>query len=143
MDYDGNGPRALDRERCLALLRTVPVGRVVFTDRALPAIQPVNFALDGGGRIVVRTSAGSALDRATRGSVVAFQADDIDVRTGTGWSVTLVGEARPVTAPAEIEELAGLPLRAWTPARADRYIRIHGRDLTGHGFCRHHRAAAL
>lgn len=36
-----------DRAECLSLLRTVPVGRIVFTECALPAIQPVNFTLDG------------------------------------------------------------------------------------------------
>ena len=29
----------LDREQCLALLRQVPVGRLIFTERALPAVQ--------------------------------------------------------------------------------------------------------
>ena len=47
MRLDAHGLEILDREDCLGLLASVPLGRVVFTDRALPAIQPVNFVLDG------------------------------------------------------------------------------------------------
>jgi nitroimidazol reductase NimA-like FMN-containing flavoprotein (pyridoxamine 5'-phosphate oxidase superfamily) len=37
----------LGRQLCLALLETVQVGRLVFTEDALPAVQPVNFRLCG------------------------------------------------------------------------------------------------
>ena len=33
----------LGRDQCLDLLRTVRVGRLVFTEQARPAVQPVNF----------------------------------------------------------------------------------------------------
>jgi hypothetical protein len=33
----------LGQDQCLDLLRTVRVGRLVFTEQALPAVQPVNF----------------------------------------------------------------------------------------------------
>ncbi|MCA1836649.1 MAG: pyridoxamine 5'-phosphate oxidase family protein, partial [Actinobacteria bacterium] len=35
------------RAECLRLLRTGSVGRIVFTEQALPAIQPVNFTIEG------------------------------------------------------------------------------------------------
>ncbi|MEV0831043.1 pyridoxamine 5'-phosphate oxidase family protein [Nonomuraea rubra] len=64
-----------------------------FTDRALPAVQPVAFHLDGE-RIVIRTGIGSKLAAATRNAVVAFEADEFDPEERTGWSVTVIGHAR-------------------------------------------------
>ncbi|MEU6806599.1 pyridoxamine 5'-phosphate oxidase family protein, partial [Streptomyces neyagawaensis] len=51
--------RVLDRQECLRLLAKVPVGRVVYTRRALPAVLPVNFALDSDDAVVHSTTASS------------------------------------------------------------------------------------
>ncbi|WP_308211793.1 pyridoxamine 5'-phosphate oxidase family protein [Actinoallomurus soli] len=74
---DSGGLEVLGRQECLALLGAVPIGRIVFTDRALPAVWPVNFALSGGD-VVIRTMAGSKPAAAARGAVVAFEADEFD-----------------------------------------------------------------
>ena len=97
----------LSRQECLALLAAAPVGRVIFTDRAMPAAQPVNYILDGE-EIVFRTANGSKLAAATRHAVVGFQVDEIDPRTRTGWSVLGVGEATEVVHPDRLAELADL-----------------------------------
>ena len=39
--------QALPREESLRLLRSVSVGRLVFTHLALPAIRPVNHVVEG------------------------------------------------------------------------------------------------
>jgi len=130
MEVDAHGLEVLDQRECLRLLASVPVGRVAFTDRALPAIQPVNFVLDGSD-VILRTGVGSKLGLAIRRAVVAFEADDFDPETHGGWSVTLLGEARAVTDPAEIERLARLPLPAWAPGPRETYIRIAGRYVSG------------
>jgi nitroimidazol reductase NimA-like FMN-containing flavoprotein (pyridoxamine 5'-phosphate oxidase superfamily) len=103
------------RERCLALLTSVPIGRVVYTDQALPAVTPVTFVLDGD-EVTIRTASGSALAAAVRGAVVAFQADRIDPATLSGWSVTIVGRAHLVKVS---EDAAG------------QYIRIAARHVSG------------
>jgi hypothetical protein len=127
---DGNGLEILDRQECLALLGSVPLGRVVFTERALPAVQPVDFALDRGC-VIIRTAPGSKLAAAMRGTVVAFEADDFDGTDHTGWSVTVVGEASTVRDPAEVTRLSRLPLRPWAPGRCDQFIRIPSQHVTG------------
>ncbi|MFP5219144.1 MAG: pyridoxamine 5'-phosphate oxidase family protein [Actinomycetes bacterium] len=111
----------LTREECLALLPTVPVGRLVFTDRALPAIVPVNFVVDAGG-IVVRTGAGSTLAAAVRGTVVAFEVDDFDRTARNGWCVIVTGQARQVTDPLELERLASLDLTPWAGGSKDHFV---------------------
>jgi pyridoxamine 5'-phosphate oxidase-like protein len=45
---------ALPRAESLRLLRSVSVGRLVFTHLALPAIRPVNHVVDGD-RIMIRS----------------------------------------------------------------------------------------
>ncbi len=134
MKLDSAGLRVLSRTECVERLGSVPIGRIVFTDRALPAVQPVNFVLDGD-TIVIRTSVGSKLAAATRNAVVAFETDEFDVEGRTGWSVTTVGHARAVTDPAEIERLSRLPLVPWAPGDREHFIvvaieQISGRDIT-------------
>jgi nitroimidazol reductase NimA-like FMN-containing flavoprotein (pyridoxamine 5'-phosphate oxidase superfamily) len=107
----------------LELLASMPVGRLVVTEQALPNVLPVSFVVDGRA-LIVRTSPDSRLASATRGTVVAFEADDIDLTTRSGWSVTVVGHATHVTDAAELDRLETLPLRPWAACRGDRFIRI-------------------
>ncbi len=86
----------LTRADCLLLIGAGGLGRVVFTDAAMPAVQPVAFVLDGHD-VVFRVPLGGPLDAATRGTVVGFQVDDIDPGTRAGWSVLGVGRAYEVT----------------------------------------------
>lgn len=130
MDSDAHGLEVLDRPECLALLGSVPLGRIVFTDRALPAVQPVNFTV-ADGHVIIRTSAGSKLAAAARRAVVAFEIDEYDAGTHTGWSVVIVGPAEVVTDPREVDRLNTLPLETWAPGQRTHYIRIRPEIVTG------------
>jgi nitroimidazol reductase NimA-like FMN-containing flavoprotein (pyridoxamine 5'-phosphate oxidase superfamily) len=134
--YRNDGFRELDRQECLRLLAKVPVGRVVYTRHALPAVLPVNFALDGGGAVLLRTSADSELVRAVDGAVVAFEADEVDAVAQAGWSVVVTGAASVVTDPAEHRRLAVSGPRSWVPWPREVFVRIEpelvtGRELVG------------
>jgi nitroimidazol reductase NimA-like FMN-containing flavoprotein (pyridoxamine 5'-phosphate oxidase superfamily) len=120
---DNAGLEKLDRPTCYALLKTVPIGRIVFTEGALPAIQPVNFALDRDA-VIIRTRMGSKLAAATRSAVVAFEADEYDADTLTGWSVVLIGRADAVGDEGERHRLAGLGLTPWALGERPHYIQI-------------------
>ncbi|GGS31486.1 pyridoxamine 5'-phosphate oxidase family protein [Streptomyces griseoviridis] len=127
---------ALGRPECLRLLAEVPVGRVVYTRQALPAVLPVNFALDADGSVVLSTSPESELVRAVDGVVVAFEADEFDARTRSGWSVVVTGRAALVTDPAEHARLVQDGPASWMPLRDVVFLRIEsemvtGRDLRG------------
>ncbi|MFB9682382.1 pyridoxamine 5'-phosphate oxidase family protein [Streptosporangium vulgare] len=130
MKLDSAGLQILSRQECLALLASASIGRIVFTDRALPAVQPVNFVLDGQD-IVIRTGIGSKLAAATSGAIVAFEADDFDPTTHTGWSVTAIGPARAAHEPHEIQHLSTLPLHTWAPGSRDHYILVRAEHITG------------
>jgi uncharacterized protein len=120
----------LSRTECLRLLATATIGRICYTRQALPAVEPVNFALHGGA-IVIRTDAGGELAAATDHAVVAFQADDLDPVLRSGWSVSAVGHSEEVTDAVEVAQRARLGLESWAPGTRDHYIRIAPAIVTG------------
>jgi len=137
---DPPSPPAPPREQlaaaeCLRLLASVPVGRIVYTRGALPVVELVNFAIDGGD-IVIRTDPGGALAAATHHTVVAFEADEVDTATGHGWSITVVGRSREVTESHGIARLRDIGLRSLESGGQEHFIRVtpgivKGRRLTG------------
>jgi nitroimidazol reductase NimA-like FMN-containing flavoprotein (pyridoxamine 5'-phosphate oxidase superfamily) len=128
--YANDGFRELDRQECLAMLAVVPVGRIVYTRLALPAVLPVNFCLDHDGAVLVCTSS-SDLVTAIDGAVVAFEADELDAALHSGWSVVIVGSANLVTDPAEHARLLRTGPRSWAPAPQEVYVRIASALVTG------------
>ena len=123
--------RALDRQECLRLLTKVPVGRVVYTRQALPAVLPINFSLDTDYSVLLRTSRDSDLVRAIDGVVVAFEADEFDAATQSGWSVVVTGRATVVTDPAEHQRLSESGPVSWMPLDNAVFVRIESEMVTG------------
>jgi len=124
--------RELSREECLRLLGEVPIGRVVFTQRALPAVRPVNHVIEAD-RIIIRASLGTAISpEATgdSGTVVAYEADLIDPEACLGWSVVVVGRAAHVKNEAEIVRYQ-LALQPWATSEMDHIIEIRADLVTG------------
>jgi uncharacterized protein len=133
MYSDDSAVRQLSRAECLRLMASVPVGRIIYTRQALPAVELVNFALDNGD-IIIRTDHSGKLAAATRGAVVAFEADCVDTNRQIGWSVTAIGHSNEVTGPDEIDRMDRMGLSSWAPGERGHFIRItpgilHGRRL--------------
>jgi nitroimidazol reductase NimA-like FMN-containing flavoprotein (pyridoxamine 5'-phosphate oxidase superfamily) len=127
---DSAGLEVLSEEECLRLLAKVPVGRIVYTDRALPAIQPVNFVVDGWS-VVIRTAPRSRLATAAAGSVVAFEVDEFTGEPDrTGWSVVAVGRAGKVPED-ELPAARRLGLQPWVPGARDCYLRVAIEVISG------------
>jgi nitroimidazol reductase NimA-like FMN-containing flavoprotein (pyridoxamine 5'-phosphate oxidase superfamily) len=131
--FDAAGLEILDRAECLALLRTAPLGRIVFTDQAMPAVLPVNFSV-WDGSLLIRTGAGSKLAAATRNAVVAFEADDIDAETGKGWSVVVIGRSGVVEHPKELADAEEVAPRPWVGGR-NHLVRIAIGSISGRRIC--------
>jgi nitroimidazol reductase NimA-like FMN-containing flavoprotein (pyridoxamine 5'-phosphate oxidase superfamily) len=121
----------LTTEESLALLSTASVGRIAVTRDALPVILPVNYVVDGTS-LVIRTKDGAIL-RAARagGAVVAFEVDDLDERTMTGWSVLVTGTLREVTAVSAVLRAEQLPLAPWAGGERRHFVRITPGLLSG------------
>jgi uncharacterized protein len=139
MDSPGDRPKAssvpgslteLDRADCLALLAGRPVGRLVFTYRALPDVIPVNYRLDGE-TLLIRLSSDSVAASATKDAIVAFEVDDIDVDARTGWSVTVVGHARQIIDADELQRVRALGLASWVSGARDHCVAVATEKITG------------
>lgn len=82
----------LSGDECGHLLRGHSVGRVSWASSKGPQVLPVNY-VSSGGRIYFRTDPDSVMGELSGPMPVAFEVDDIDVTTATGWSVMVQGEA--------------------------------------------------
>lgn len=113
---------------CGELLLTRSVGRLAYVARAgVPDIVPVNYVMDGDA-VLLRSGPGPKLQAAERGDVVAFEVDDIDELTHTGWSVVLVGRASLVPPDQSIAAAAGPP---WANGPRRHTMRIAPRRIDG------------
>jgi len=94
MDMQPGTSQLLDltADECWTLAGTVPVGRLAWCGPQGPTVVPVNF-LVSEGRVHVRTAAYSAQARECDDSQVAFEVDQLDADSRTGWSVLLRGQA--------------------------------------------------
>lgn len=130
MQLDRNGLEVLSRGECLRLLAQCRVGRVVITDRALPAAFPVNFALLDED-VVFLTTQGSKLEAAEGEEVMAFEADEIDAVLHTGWSVLVQGLASVISDPEDLAQARALRLEPWAPATHFQFVRIRAELVSG------------
>lgn len=130
----------LTEGECWRLLESASIGRVVFTHRAMPAIRPVNHLIDGR-KIIIRTHLGAAIasravgapaegERQALGSVVCYEADELDAARRTGWSVIATGLARLVTDPADIARYSAA-LEPWIAGDMNQVVAIEPRFISG------------
>ena len=131
LPIDHAGLEVLPFDSCLRLLAAVSVGRVGFVANGEVVVLPVNFVMDGQA-VVFRTASGSKLFGAEDKSAVAFEADNYDDITESGWSVLVNGRAEVMEDDAEIGRLSQLGLQPW-PSALDRpfWIRISPTSVTG------------
>jgi uncharacterized protein len=113
----------LGRTESMRLLASVQVGRLIFTVNALPAVRLMNFALVDG-MIVLRTAADTTVARKINDAIVAFEADDLDPATSSGWSVVVTGRATRVTDPELVARYRKVPLVPWAPGERDQFVTI-------------------
>ncbi|TNC19628.1 pyridoxamine 5'-phosphate oxidase family protein [Amycolatopsis alkalitolerans] len=114
--------RPLTPRECVKLLSSQPVGRLAFSENALPTIRPVNFFLHNGD-IIVRTSRSGSISKLTK-EVVAFEVDSLDPATHTGWSVVVIGRVTPVTDVDELAAMADPGHRPWAGGERSLFLRI-------------------
>ena len=131
LPIDHAGLEVLSVDSCLRLLAAVSVGRVGFVANGEVIVLPVNFVLDGQS-VVFRTASGSKLLGADDKGAVAFEADNYDDITESGWSVLVNGRAEVVEDDAEIDRLSRIGLHSWA-SDLDRpfWIRISPTSVTG------------
>ena len=123
------GLEVLSHDQCWDRLRAHVVGRVVFTQRALPAIRPLNYSVHGS-HVLLRPHSARLAD-CLDGQVVAFEVDQIDEATQQGWSVVATGTARLVRDPGELARLDGLAASSWVGGDPPSTVVVTVGELTG------------
>jgi uncharacterized protein len=113
----------LDVAECRRLLATASIGRIAFTEGAMPVIQPASFALRGED-VFIPTGLSSKMAAGSRGAVLAFEVDDYDLVERTGWNVTVIGPSRLVSLPDQVRELDALGVLPWAPSTRHCYIAL-------------------
>ena len=125
--------RELSRGECLGLLATKAVGRIAHAGPDGPEVVPLNFVLQHD-TVLFATSPHSVLGRqlgldVAAFQVAAFQVDDSDDDTQSGWSVLLRGRVEPV----ETDDLPPAAARPhpWASGQRSLRLRLVPRTITG------------
>ena len=120
--------RELSRDECLELLAIKAVGRVAYCTPDGPEVLPLNYVVEGD-TLLFRTSPHSALGRHLRLDVAAFQVDEVDDYTESGWSVLVRGTVEPLST----DDLppAGQRPRPWVEGSRPLHLRLTPRSITG------------
>ncbi|MEU8619115.1 pyridoxamine 5'-phosphate oxidase family protein [Streptomyces sp. NPDC048623] len=111
----------------LWLLEGSAHGRLAFVQREQAVVRPAVHVL-AYGRLVVRAPVQAELLNAR--PVLTYQADEIRLPAGSGWSVTVTGPAEPVDPVEAAHHLRTLP--GWAYGPHDTLLRITPQTVTGH-----------
>lgn len=116
-------------DECWTVLGGTDLGRIGFDLGRGPRIHPVNFVLDGRSVLVVTaedTELALFEELFSAGAMVAFEADEVDRDSRTGWSVLLGGHLTRVTPHETVPEL-----RPWADGDRSQLLRIVPAEITG------------
>jgi uncharacterized protein len=111
------------------LMGSTSVGRVGFVDEDGPVVLPVNYVLDGQ-TVLFRTSPDNSLGHHLDGATVAFEVDEFDAYTQSGWSVLVRGVARFVSRDAQPRDESPQPF-PWADGERNLVVRVTPERLTG------------
>jgi len=95
----------------------------------MPSILLVNYALLDGD-VVFRTDPGSKPLAALMNVLFAFEVDEADPRTRSGWSVVVVGYSEQLRDRATLARVDELGLKPWVTEGRDFVVRIRTRTVT-------------
>lgn len=123
----------LDETESMRMLGSVRWGRCAWSTPEGPRILPVNHSvLDGD--VFFRTGLYGSLAEAAAGNTVALEADELDERLSSGWSVVVLGSAEQVQDPGELASLFRRLPQPWAPGSRPVLVRIVVSQVTGRRF---------
>jgi hypothetical protein len=111
----------------LWLLEGAAQGRLVYVQRESTVIRPGVHLLQHGHLIVRTPAQATALSGRT---ALTYQADEIRVAGGIGWTVTATGPAEVITDPDEAAHYRRT-LPGWVHGPHDTLVRIRPQTVTG------------
>jgi nitroimidazol reductase NimA-like FMN-containing flavoprotein (pyridoxamine 5'-phosphate oxidase superfamily) len=126
----------LSEAESLGLIARAEIGRIGFTGRFGPVIIPVNFKLVDRA-VIIRTEHHGHLGEDLRTGItgadykVAFEVDETDAATRTGWSVLIQGSVHHVDDQAERASLLDAGVAPWAGGEKGLFLRITPTHVTG------------
>jgi len=132
MSADESTMHVIPADECYRLLGTHEIGRLGLNAEHFPMIVPVNYAMDGT-TIVIRTQAGTMLAAAQHANV-AFEVDEVDRRTRSGWSVLVRALAEEVGERHRDDLVArtrATGVEPWAPGERGHWLRLIPQEISG------------
>ena len=125
-----SGIEIIDSDECWRLLAQDEIGRLAVVIGTMPMILPVNYALDDDA-IVFRTIPGSRHDVGQ--GHAAFEVDQFDRATKSGWSVLVTGHLEEVAwyQAKDAARIKSLPVEPWAPGDRELWLRLTPSFTTG------------
>lgn len=125
-----DGVDVLDRESCLAMLGTVAVGRLAWSDAdGRIQVRPITFELDDGC-VAFRCGPGSMLTAVREGRPVSFEVDRIEPALRSGWSVLLVGAAAELVTTSAAHPKVRI-VDPWAGGERPHLVRLRAGEISG------------
>ncbi|HRL49646.1 MAG TPA: pyridoxamine 5'-phosphate oxidase family protein [Propioniciclava sp.] len=115
----------IDADECLRLLGEGSIGRVAWASSRGLQVLPVSYTLIGNA-VVFTIAEGTILGELTEPVDVAFEVDDLELSTSTGWSV--MAQGRTTAFAGDLEALRSLP---WVAGHKDVPVAIELGFLAG------------
>jgi nitroimidazol reductase NimA-like FMN-containing flavoprotein (pyridoxamine 5'-phosphate oxidase superfamily) len=126
----------LDESECLRLISPGGLGRLAYSGRFGPTVLPVNYQMHEGS-VVFRTAQNSPTDQDLRTGIdhaeykVAFEIDEINLASRTGWSVLIQGSAHHADSAAERASLREAGIEPWAGGARELFLSIRPTRITG------------
>lgn len=130
------GLEVIDEAECWALAASKEIGRLAVSIANDPDVFPLNYRVDGRS-IVIRTSPGLKLAAAVLGNPVAFEIDDLDDKTHSGWSVVIHGFGEEIEDVESWLAAEDLNIKPWADSAKSRYLRIAPDRISGRRVSEH------
>jgi nitroimidazol reductase NimA-like FMN-containing flavoprotein (pyridoxamine 5'-phosphate oxidase superfamily) len=126
----------LTEAESLGLIEQAEIGRIGFSGRYGPIVLPVNYKVVDGS-VVFRVAVGSSIGEDLRTGIadaeykVAFEIDEIDAATRTGWSVMIQGAAHHVDDEQERQAVLAAGIEPWPGGQREQFVQIRPTVISG------------
>ena len=126
----------LTEAESLGLIEQAQIGRIGFSGRYGPIVWPVDYKVVDGS-VVFRVAVGSSIGEDLRTGIadaeykVAFEIDEIDAATRTGWSVMIQGAAHHVDDEQERQAVLGAGIEPWPGGQREQFVQIRPTVISG------------
>ena len=126
----------LTEAESLHLIEQAEIGRIGFSGRYGPLVLPVNYKIVDGA-VVFRLAVGSSVGEDLRTGIadaeykVAFEIDQIDPASRTGWSVMIQGAAHHIDDEDERAVVLKAGIEPWAGGERDHFVRIKPTLISG------------